>query len=411
MPSHGGEEKSTLRHRLIAAVRLWWRVALLGLATIGAYGLVLYSFGVFIVPIKAETGWSDSALAGAFSLSILVSGVGAILTGRLLDRVGSGPVMMSSLSIGASLLLVAASAKTLSVFILAWGVGGGVIGAGFFYNVTMAITTRMFASNRAAAFAVLTLIGGLASPIYFPLAGFMVEELGWRSAMRGMIALLVLLTLPAALLIRGGRSQRQSAADSRRVEGFLSVRQAFRTPEVRRMIAAFSLTLGALSAVQVYHVPAMQAAGLSLAAATTMAGIRGFLSLPGRAMLSPIVSYAGVRGAIVVMYGAMAVGSLALLMAGQFVFVCIFAVVTGLTFGTIAPLHALYAAEVFGERRIGTFLGVQQTVVGSAAALGPFLLGVTVDITGGYGLLLLASALVTCLAMWLLATSKGAIAI
>lgn len=223
-----------VKPRTLSAAFKWWPAVLLGLATIGAYGLVLYAFSVFIEPIKAETGWSDGALSGAFSLGMLVSGMGALLAGRLLDQVGSRPVMLGSLIIGSALLLTAASAKSLPVFVLCWGVGGGIIGAGFFYNVTMAVTTRLFDSNRTKAFVV----------------------------------------------------------------------------------------------------------------------------------------------------------------------------ITGLTYGTILPLHGLYAAEVFGKERIGTLMGVQTTIIGLFAALEPIVLGLTIDLTGGYGLLLIASALITGLAMWLLIAGK-----
>ena len=57
---------------------------------------------------------------------------------------------------------------------------------------------------------------------------------------------------------------------------------------------------------------------------------------------------------------------------------------TGLAFGSIAPLQGLYAAELYGRRRIGTLMGMQQVIVGSAGALGPFVLGLTIDATGGY---------------------------
>ena len=272
---------------LLSPLLRWWPVVLLGLATIGAYGLVLYASSVFIEPIKTETGWSNGALSGAFSFGLLVSGIGAVFTGRLIDRIGSRPVMLCSLIVGSVLLLMAASAFSLPVFVISWGTGGGIIGAGLFYNVTMAVTTRLY-DDRTKAFAILTFIGGLASPIFFPIAGFLVEQWGWRMALRGLVALLVLFVLPAASLVRGGQGEMDNKKDS--VSAIASIREAFGLSEVRRMVAAFALMLGAITAVQVHHVPAMQAAGLTLATATTMAGIRGFLSLPGRALLSPIVT-------------------------------------------------------------------------------------------------------------------------
>ncbi|MEY2957632.1 MAG: hypothetical protein RLZZ01_200, partial [Actinomycetota bacterium] len=48
-----------------------WRapVVLLGLVTIGAYGLVLYGFGAFVAPIRDDTGWTNGSIAAAFSVS------------------------------------------------------------------------------------------------------------------------------------------------------------------------------------------------------------------------------------------------------------------------------------------------------------------------------------------------------
>ena len=78
-----------------------WRlpVSLLGLVTIGAYGLVLYGFGAFVAPIRDDTGWSNAAIAAAFSVANLAGGLLALTTGRLLDRIGAQPVMAGTLSV------------------------------------------------------------------------------------------------------------------------------------------------------------------------------------------------------------------------------------------------------------------------------------------------------------------------
>ena len=403
------DETTTTRERLGRAMRsapdqwrVWWRVALLGVTTIVSYGFVLYAFGVFVVPIEEETGWTTGVVSAAFSLSLLGGGLGAIFAGRLLDKVGARPVMLVSLAAGSVLLLVAASAESAAVFILAWGLGGGIISAGLFYNVTMAITARLFMDRRAQAFAVLTFIGGLASPIYFPLAGVLVDATGWRDTVRIMVVVLVIGTVPTAMLVRGAAATLASSVEGGSEAGYSSVRQAFRTREVVQMVAMFSLAMSAFSALQVYHVPAMQAAGVSLTAATTIAGVRGFLSLPGRALLSPITTRAGVPRAMLVMYAAMALGVGILILAGSTVFIWTFAVITGLAFGTIAPLHGLHAAAVFGERRIGTLMGAQTAVVAVASAAGPLLVGLTVDATDGYGVALAIIAIMFGLSLGLL---------
>src|SRR5437762_9756145 len=88
----------------------WWPVVLLGLATIGAYGTAYYAIGVLIPVIAKETGWRSGLLSAGFSLGVLGQGAVALLSGHVLDRRGSGPVMLPALVVGAALLFVASLA-------------------------------------------------------------------------------------------------------------------------------------------------------------------------------------------------------------------------------------------------------------------------------------------------------------
>lgn len=376
-----------------------WRrpVVLLGAATVGAYGLVLYGFGAFVAPIRDDTGWSNGAISAAFSISTLLGGVLALTTGGLLDRVGPRPVMGSTLAVGSAMLLISSTANEVVVFVLSWGVGGAIIAAGLFYNATMAITARVTSEiDRPSAYTWLTVIGGLASPIAFPLAGAFVEAWGWRVAVRAMVAFMVLTCLPAVVAVHG-EEHPVGAADARR--GFANVGDALRSGHVVRWLVAASAALAGLVAVQVHHVAAIQATGVTVGTASAMAGIRGFLSLPGRAAVSALARWIGVVDALRLMYLLMAAGTLALAVAGPIGWAWVFVVLTGITFGSIAPLQGLYAADLYGRHRIGTLMGMQQVVFGAASAAGPFVLGITVDATGGYTALLLAAVVLQLGAM------------
>lgn len=390
-------------HGIAAAWAKWWKVVLLGLLTVGAYGLVVYGFSVFIGPIHEDTGWSVGALSGAFTVSSLAGGIGAVGTGWLLDRVGGRAVLLGSLAGGSAFLLLAASAPNATFFVLAWGAGGGIVSAGLFYNVTMALTTRLFPQDRVRAFSILTFVGGFAAVLYFPLAGLLVDVMAWRVALRILVALLVLHVLPAALLISGGEAPREATAAQPVAHGsYGGVMQAFRSRQVLAMIAMFSVAAMAFAGIQVLHVPAMTAAGASLGAATTVASVRGLLSLPGRALMGPVVGRLGVPGATGLTYAMMAAGIVPLAIGGQLPWLVLFMVVTGLAFGAISPLHGLFAAEVYGERRIGTLMGVQSLIVSLVSATGPVLLGLTVDATGSYRVAVLAMSALFAVALALL---------
>ncbi len=373
-----------------------WRlqVVLLGIVTIGAYGLILYGFGAFVTPIRDDTGWSNAAISSAFSIATLGGGLAALGTGRFLDRVGALPVMSATLVVGSGLLVLSSYADAAWQFVAAWGAGGAIASAGLFYSATMAATARIASvADRPKAYTWLTVIGGLASPIAFPLAGVFIEAWGWRAAIRAMVAFMALCTLPALVVVRGDRVAIEHPVDTHH-PGFDDVRGALSSSVVRRWLLASSAAMAGLVAVQVHHVGAIEATGVSVGFASTLAGIRGLLSLPGRAAAASVTGRIGVVNALRVTYVTMAVGTLALVAAGAIAWVWIFVVLTGVAFGSISPMQGLYSAELYGQRRIGTLMGMQQVILGGASALGPLLLGFTIDATGGYAMLLvIATAL------------------
>jgi MFS family permease len=374
-----------------------WRlqVVLLGLVTIGAFGLILYGFGAFVSPIRDDTGWSNASISAAFAIATVAGGVMSLGAGRLLDRIGAQPVMLFALTVGSGLLLYSSTATRASVFVLTWGAGGAIASSGLYYSATMAVTARITTpAERPKAYTWLTVIGGLASPIAFPLAGIFVEAWGWRAAMRAMIGFMVVCTLPALLWVRGDRRVLAQPSPHHDLAGFADVGSALRSPLVRRWLLASSAAMAGLVAIQVHHVGAIEATGVSIGLASTMAGLRGLLSLPGRAAAATVTSRLGIVNALRITYVTMTIGTLALVAAGSIAWVWIFVVLTGLAFGSVSPLQGLYSAELYGQRRIGTLLGMQQVVTGAASAAGPLALGFTVDWTDGYAtLLVIATAL------------------
>ena len=379
-----------------------WRlqVVLLGLVTIGAFGLVLYGFGAFVSPIRDDTGWSNASISTAFAISTLLGGVMSLGTGRMLDRVGAQPVMLFALVTGSALLVLSSTADDAWLFIVAWGLGGAISSAGLYYNATMAVTARITTpAERPKAYTWLTVIGGLASPIAFPLAGAFVEAWGWRAAMRAMIGFMVVCTVPALIWVRGDRKVLADPPAPHVADGFADVASAIRSPLVRRWLLASSAGMAGLVAIQVHQVGAIEATGVSIGLASTMAGIRGLLSLPGRAAAATVTARVGVVNALRLTYATMTFGTLALVAAGAIAWVWVFVVLTGLGFGSVSPLQGLYSAELYGQRRIGSLLGMQQVVIGAASAAGPLLLGVTIDATGGYTTLLVLACVLQLVAL------------
>jgi sugar phosphate permease len=89
-------------------------------------------------------------------------------------------------------------------FYLLWSAGLGLAMALTLCPVTFAVVANWFVRTRGTALAVLTLVGGLSSPICIPLAGALVAHAGWRSTLvvRGFAQLAIALPLHAFLLLR-----------------------------------------------------------------------------------------------------------------------------------------------------------------------------------------------------------------
>jgi len=375
-----------------ARLATWWPALLLGLATIGAYGTAYYSIGVLIPVIASDTGWSTGALAGGFSIGMLGQGAIALLSGRVIDRHGSKRVLLASICAGGALLFASSFAQESWQFVAAWSAGAAATGGGLYYNVTMPMTARLYPEQRAAAFSVLTLLGALASPIFYPLAAWLIDLLGWRGALQALVGVMVLCVAPAALLVHA-----PAAAQLSRTAVGGSLAGALRQPVVYRALLVFALAAFANSALLLHQVSALEAAGLSLAAASGFAGVRGAFQIPGRLFLTPLTQRFGVRGAIAMCYTLAATATLALLLAvagfTPTALAVYFTVVSGMSLGMLSPLNGLFQAEVYGDSRLGTLSGVNVIVVSVAGASGAWTAGLAASAAGSY-VLPLAGAVV-----------------
>ncbi|MEM7275472.1 MAG: MFS transporter, partial [Actinomycetota bacterium] len=150
----------------------------------------------------------------------------------------------------------------------------------------------------------------------------------------------------------------------------------------RAFTAAVALGGMAMSTVLVYQVPTMTAAGLPLATAATMAGLRGFAQTGGRIPLGPIVDRLGSARALALAFAALAAGGAVLAFAGTVPIALVFAAVTGFGIGAFSPLQGILAEELYPRETLGATMGLYSTFLMVAGAAGPALAGVLADATG-----------------------------
>lgn len=361
--------------------------AALGVLSIVAFGSWFYGFGVLVDPIGQATGWSEGLLGTTFGASFLVAGVAGTLVGHALDARGSRRTFLA-LSLGASLPLLAASwATDPLLFAVPAALGGGLVGAGGYYQATSAVMARLAPQRRAHGITVLTLWGAFASPVFLPVLGWVVVRVGWRPTLRGLAVAVGAAFLLAAVAVPDVRPERDDRP------GFLTAARAALDRPVRRRLAVAVTAAGATSALLlVQQVPAMTAAGMALGTASGFAGARGLLQLAGRLPLAPVVVRFGSRTTLRGAYLLMGAGALLLIDAGGLVRAGLFAVVAGVGIGAMAAVESIHAAEVFDGPSMGTHLGVVGLLRGVGGAVGPTVGGIAIDLTGSRAVALLLCA-------------------
>ena len=72
-------------------------------------------------------------------------------------------------------------APALPVYLLAWALIGAGMGTGL-YDAVFAALGRIYGSEARGPITNLTLFGGFASTVCWPLSAFMIEHVGWRGA-------------------------------------------------------------------------------------------------------------------------------------------------------------------------------------------------------------------------------------
>ena len=352
--------------------------AVLGLVTIIGFGAWFYGYGVLLEPIRRDTGWSETLLSSTYGVSLFGSGLLATVAGRLLHRRGSKVVYgAGSIVVMASYLGVAASNGPI-VFAVLGTVAGSVTGALGYYAAVHTIIAQLVPSkHRAATITANTLWGAFASPVFLPLVAWMVLRLEWRMTLRVIGVAVAAAFLLVTTIVPDSRGRDQEALPIRAVLASVG--------RDRAILALLTTTfVGGMvtSLLILYQVPVMTTAGLTLVAASALAGARGFLQLGGRIPMPWLIRRFGSRATLSAAHALTAVSCVLLPLAGTLGMAVAFALVAGLAIGALVPVESIFSADAVADDSIGMVLGASSLTRGVGAALGPVLGGSLTAIAG-----------------------------
>jgi len=239
-------------------------VVCLGITQLVSWGVSFYLISNFGPAMQAELGWSAAQIYGGFSLAIVVMAVASPMAGRAIDQWGGQRVMPAgSVLVALGCALLAAAHATVPYY-AAWV----VLGVGMrltLYDAAFATLARIGGPQARRAMSQITLFGGLASTVMWPVGQLLAQWLGWRGAVLAY-AVLSLLTLPLYLALPRGRYGASTEHSAER-PGLA------RTPADQRLAqglyALIAMLTNFLTAANATHLIAMLT-GLGLAAAAAV---------------------------------------------------------------------------------------------------------------------------------------------
>ncbi|GLS71602.1 MFS transporter [Methylobacterium tardum] len=254
-------------------------ISALGVVEILAWGSSFYLPAVLADPIAADTGWPLAWVVGGLSIGLLVAAIASPRVGIAIHRHGGRPVLASAALLLAAGHVVIGLAPSLPVFLAGWLLLGLGMGCGL-YDPAFATLGRLYGAEARPAITTLTLWGGFASTVCWPLSAFLVEQVGWRHACLAYAGLHLAVTLPLVLgLIPKAPALSTEGGAGHGADVPLTVRErrAF-------LLMAGVLVLGGtvMTLVSVHLIALLQARGVALAAAVSYGALIGLAQVGAR---------------------------------------------------------------------------------------------------------------------------------
>ncbi len=352
-----------------------------GITQIIGFGTIFYAFGSVVPVLSEDLGITPGTAFAAFSLALLVGAMAAPTAGRWVDVFGARRVMAAG-SVLAALALTAVSQAqglvSLGLALIALEVTATLV----LYDAAFAALAQGLGPARARrAITHMTLLGGFASTLFWPLTQAILVWSDWRTAYLVFAALNLLVCLPLHLSLT-------RAPDITPIEGappppppqFAPLPAEHHRRAMIWVATAFAVAGLVFSALSASWVTTLTAFGLPAAAAVTAGTLMGPAQVGVRVLdmlfglrLHPLTT---TMISTVLLIVALAV----LWMTGPTLLgAMIFAVLFGLAQGLTSIVRGTVPLILFGPAGFAARLGRLASVRMVMAALAPFGIALMID--------------------------------
>ena len=243
----------------------------LGLHQIFAWGSSYYLLTVLAGPIARDTGWPLTWVTAGISVGLVSSGLVSPFAGRSIQRLGGARVLaIGSLLLAAGLACMAL-APSLPFYLLAWAVLGAGMGSAL-YDAAFSTLGTLYGVRARGAITTLTLFGGFASTVCWPLSAWLVENAGWRETCLAYAALHLFVSAPLMFFALPRRAVERTA-DVPEHEG--TAAPPAHSALMPLLAAIFVAGSAIFAIVSIHLLTLLQGLGIALAAAVALGALIG----------------------------------------------------------------------------------------------------------------------------------------
>lgn len=336
----------------------------------------VYSFGSFFDSMAEDFDTGKGETAVVFGVTTFAFFWLSLLTGRIADRFGPRPVMLTgavSLFVG---LLATSHVNSIALGYLTYG-GGAGLAAACAYVPMVATVGGWFERSRATAVGISVAGIGVGTLVMNPLVTRLLESYSWRTTFRIIGAVGAMILVGCAALV--ARAPGAAGASPSRFG------DAVRSSMFRRLWVAALCSGLALFMPFVFLVPYAKERGVSASAAAWLVGLLGGASVISRIGFGTLTQRFGTFRLYRFGLVLFPFSYLIWLSAGSsYAMLVLFVLVLGTGYGSFVAISPLVLADRFGVVGLASLMGLFYTTQGLGALIGPPAAGRIIDSTSSY---------------------------
>ena len=355
--------------------------------------MVYTVFGLFLIPIATEFGWPRAGVSFVLLIIAIAGAIGYPIVGRLIDRYGARPVILTgNVLFAASVASVSLAEASRLQFYSAYALIG--ITAAIPSSVMFTKVIAGWFDQRRGLF--LGIAGGLGNGIGAALSPLFVYALissyGWRAGFQGIGAAIILIGFPVLyLLLRDPpRDVSRSATEHLEKTAGFTLAEALKTHTFWIILAAIALGAGCMTAIFAHVVPMLLDRGVPAGQATTVLATFSLVTAGWQIGMGYMLDRIP-RPWIAAPFYLLALAGLILLeSASSYPLLLLSGMLMGLGLGTEYGVLPYFLSRYFGTRHYGAISGSMYGVIVLTQGLTPFLMDIVFDVTGNYDIAIIA---------------------